>query len=100
MPPQAHNAPTRSGAKVGGAAGAREGTDELSELAPSAPVRPVRANLATQEGPGRLIQDAVTAFGGLDLLVNNVGAVRPHSNGFLSFSEDDWERSLTINFLA
>jgi NAD(P)-dependent dehydrogenase (short-subunit alcohol dehydrogenase family) len=82
------------------AAGAREGSDELSELASRAPVRPVPADLATQEGPGRLIQDAVAAFGGLDVLVNNVGAVRPHSNGFLSFSEDDWQRSLTINFLA
>jgi NAD(P)-dependent dehydrogenase (short-subunit alcohol dehydrogenase family) len=82
------------------AAGAREGSDELSELASRAPVRAVPADLATQEGPGRLVQDAVAAFGGLDVLVNNVGAVRPHPNGFLSFSEDDWQRSLTINFLA
>jgi NAD(P)-dependent dehydrogenase (short-subunit alcohol dehydrogenase family) len=47
-----------------------------------------------------LVREAVTAFGRLDVLVNNVGAVRPHVEGFLSFGEDDWERALTINFLA
>ena len=82
------------------AAGAREASDELSELAARAPVRPVLADLTSLSGPAQLVQEGVTAFGGLDLLVNNVGAVRPHVDGFLSFSDDDWERSITINFLA
>jgi NAD(P)-dependent dehydrogenase (short-subunit alcohol dehydrogenase family) len=82
------------------AAGARGLSDELSQLAASAPVHPVLADLATAEGPARLVEEAVANFGGVDVLVNNVGAVRPHLDGFLSFSEDDWERSLTINFLA
>ena len=42
----------------------------------------------------------MTAFGGLDVLVNNVGAVRPRPGGFLSVTDDDWTWSLTINFLA
>jgi NAD(P)-dependent dehydrogenase (short-subunit alcohol dehydrogenase family) len=86
------------GARV--AAGAREGSDELSQLAARGRVRPVRADLSSVEGPARLVQEAVTAFGSVDVLVNNVGAVRPHVDGFLSFSEEDWERSITINFLA
>jgi NAD(P)-dependent dehydrogenase (short-subunit alcohol dehydrogenase family) len=82
------------------AAGAREGSDDLSQLAARAPVQPVLADLATPDGPARLVQEAVSAFGGLDVLVNNVGAVRPHLDGFLSFSDDDWERAVSINFLA
>ncbi len=82
------------------AAGAREASDELSQLAVRASVRPVLADLSSLEGPAKLVQEAVKAFGGLDLLVNNVGAVRPHVDGFLSLSEGDWERSITINFLA
>ena len=82
------------------AAGAREASPELSQLSARSPVRPVLADLSTPDGPARLVEGAVRAFGGLDVLVNNVGAVRPHLDGFLSFTEDDWERALTINFLA
>ena len=82
------------------AAGALKGSDELSQLAARAAVHPVLADLSSSDGPAHLVQAAVTAFGGLDLVVNNVGAVRPHIDGFLSFSEDDWERAITINFLA
>jgi NAD(P)-dependent dehydrogenase (short-subunit alcohol dehydrogenase family) len=42
----------------------------------------------------------VRAFGGLDVLVNNVGAVRPRVDGFLALTDDDWDWALTINFLA
>ncbi|HEY2213885.1 MAG TPA: oxidoreductase [Acidimicrobiales bacterium] len=82
------------------AAGARSSSDELSQLAAAGRVRPVLADLSSMDGPGQLVQEAVATFGRLDLLVNNVGAVRPHLDGFLSFSEEDWERALTINFLA
>jgi NAD(P)-dependent dehydrogenase (short-subunit alcohol dehydrogenase family) len=73
---------------------------ELSELAQHAAVRPVLVDLATPDGPGRLVDEAVTAFGRLDILVNNVGAVRPRTGGFLSVTDDDWTSALTINFLA
>jgi NAD(P)-dependent dehydrogenase (short-subunit alcohol dehydrogenase family) len=79
---------------------ARELTDELSQLAASFPVHPVLADLTTLEGPARLIEAAVSTFGGLDILVNNVGALRPRTGGFLSVTDDDWTWALTINFLA
>src|SRR5437879_13773119 len=82
------------------AAGARNASDELSQVAARAPVRPVLTELTTPAGPAHLVREAVTAFGSLDVLVNNVGAVRPHVEGFLSFGEDDWERALSINLLA
>lgn len=60
--------------------------------------RPV--DLTALDGPARLVDTAVSTFGGLDLLVNNVGAVRPHVDGFMSFSDEDWDQALRLNLLA
>jgi NAD(P)-dependent dehydrogenase (short-subunit alcohol dehydrogenase family) len=82
------------------AAGAREPSDDLTQLASGGHVFPVLVDLSTPDGPARLVDEAVAAFGGVDILVNNVGAVRPHVEGFLSITDADWDRALTINFLA
>jgi NAD(P)-dependent dehydrogenase (short-subunit alcohol dehydrogenase family) len=81
-------------------AGAREVSAELSRLAEAGSVHPVPVDLATPDGPARLIEAAIATFGGLDILVNNVGAVRPRTGGFLSVTDEDWTSTLTINFLA
>ena len=81
-------------------AAARQGSDELDALASAYPVLAVSVDLSTADGPARLIDEAVTAHGGLDVLVNNVGAVRPRPGGFLSIADDEWSSALTINFLA
>ncbi|MFF5358483.1 SDR family NAD(P)-dependent oxidoreductase [Streptomyces scabiei] len=81
------------------AAGARHISPELSELAAGGRVRAVGVDLTTSSGPAELIR-AAAGFGGLDILVNNVGAVRPRTGGFLSVTDDDWITTLTINFLT
>jgi NAD(P)-dependent dehydrogenase (short-subunit alcohol dehydrogenase family) len=81
-------------------AGARTVTKDLVELAGSFPVRSVPVDLTTPDGPALLVAEAVSAFGGLDVLVNNVGAVRPRLGGFLSVTDDDWTTTMTVNFLA
>ena len=81
-------------------AGALKGSSELDELASSSDVRPVSVDLTTPDGPARLIEDALTGSGGIDVLVNNVGAVRPRLEGFVALSDADWDWALTINFLA
>ena len=81
-------------------AGALKGSSELDELASSSDVRPVSVDLTTPDGPARLIDDALTGSGGIDVLVNNVGAVRPRLEGFVALSDADWDWALTINFLA
>jgi len=83
-----------------GAAGARHITTELAELAVDGRVHPVTVDLATPDCPAELLQAAASALGGLDILINNVGAVRPRTGGFLSITDDDWISALTINFLA
>src|SRR5436190_4906421 len=63
-------------------AGALHGSAELDEMAARSDVRQVTVDLTTPEGPGELVETAVAELGGLDVLVNNVGAVRPRLEGF------------------
>jgi len=64
-------------------------------------VIPVAVDLSTPDGPARLVDAARDAFGGvLDILVNNVGAVRPRTGGFLSVTDEDWTAALNLNLLA
>jgi NAD(P)-dependent dehydrogenase (short-subunit alcohol dehydrogenase family) len=81
-------------------AGARTITEGLSQLAARLPVHPASIDLATQDGPAHLVDQAVARFSCLDILINNVGAVRPRPGGFLSISDDDWIATLTIDLLA
>ena len=82
-------------------AGSRELSDDLARLVEDGgAVRPVQVDLSTSEGPQRLVEEAVSAYGGLDVLVNNVGAVRPRPDGFLSISDDDWTGSILINLMT
>jgi NAD(P)-dependent dehydrogenase (short-subunit alcohol dehydrogenase family) len=60
----------------------------------------VAVDLTTPDGPARLVDEAVREFGGIDILVNNVGAARPRLDGFLAVTEEDWADSLTVNFLS
>jgi len=81
-------------------AGAREGSAELTELAAGGAVHPFLTDLTAVDGPAKLVAEAVGTFGGIDVLVNNVGAVKARTEGFLALTDADWDWSLTINFLA
>jgi NAD(P)-dependent dehydrogenase (short-subunit alcohol dehydrogenase family) len=63
-------------------------------------VTPFAVDLADPESPGRLVAEAVQRFGRIDVLVNNVGAVRVRLDGFLSVTDEDFEASLQMNFFA
>jgi NAD(P)-dependent dehydrogenase (short-subunit alcohol dehydrogenase family) len=58
----------------------------------------VAVDLATPDGPGLLVQHALDEHGRVDVLVNNVGAVRIRLEGFLGTSDEDFERALQVNF--
>jgi NAD(P)-dependent dehydrogenase (short-subunit alcohol dehydrogenase family) len=81
-------------------AGARTISDDLARLAADGPVHPVSVDLATPDGPAELVDQAVSRFGGIDILVNNVGAVRPRTGGFQSITDEDWLSTLTLDLLA
>ena len=81
-------------------AGARNGSAELDVLADRKDVHPVLVDLTTPEGPARLVSEAIARFDVIDVLVNNVGAVRPRLGGFLAVTDEDWDWAMTINFFA
>jgi NAD(P)-dependent dehydrogenase (short-subunit alcohol dehydrogenase family) len=63
-------------------------------------VTPVAVDLADADGPARLVAAAIEQHGRVDVLVNNVGAVQPRLDGFLSITDSDFEAALNLNFFA
>ncbi|MFZ5819130.1 MAG: SDR family oxidoreductase [Chloroflexota bacterium] len=48
--------------------------------------------------PGKLIQQTVAAFGGLDLLMTNAGG--PPAGTFESFDEETWQKAVELSFMS
>jgi NAD(P)-dependent dehydrogenase (short-subunit alcohol dehydrogenase family) len=63
-------------------------------------VSAVAVDLTEPAGSERLVGDAVAKHGRVDILVNNVGGVRMRVDGFSSVGDEDFERSLQLNFFA
>jgi NAD(P)-dependent dehydrogenase (short-subunit alcohol dehydrogenase family) len=63
-------------------------------------VTPVALNLISPDGPGVLVNTAINKHGRLDVLVNNVGAVRIRLDGFLATSDEEFEWALQMNFFT
>lgn len=60
----------------------------------------VAVDLASPDGPARLVQRALDDQGRVDVLVNNVGGVRLRMRGFLGTSDDEFTWAMNINFFA
>jgi NAD(P)-dependent dehydrogenase (short-subunit alcohol dehydrogenase family) len=61
-------------------------------------VTPVAVDLAAADGPASLVGRALDEFGRVDVLVNNVGAVRLRLEGFLGTSDEEFEWAMQMNF--
>jgi NAD(P)-dependent dehydrogenase (short-subunit alcohol dehydrogenase family) len=79
--------------------GSRSISSELQELAAGGRVHPFAVDLASPDGPATLVARA-EEIGGIDLLVNNAGAVVPRTGGFLSVSDAEWRATLELGLLA
>jgi NAD(P)-dependent dehydrogenase (short-subunit alcohol dehydrogenase family) len=63
-------------------------------------VTAVALDLAAPDGPAQLVQAALDAHGQVDVLVNNVGAVKLRMDGFLALTDEDFEWALQLNFFT
>lgn len=80
--------------------GSRSGSEALDELAGRFPVMSAQVDLSTPEGPAGLVRLAVEEFGGVDVLVNNVGNVEPRTAGFAAITDEDWQRTFDLNVMS
>jgi NAD(P)-dependent dehydrogenase (short-subunit alcohol dehydrogenase family) len=63
-------------------------------------VTAVPVNLASPDGPALLVRHAIDEHGRVDILVNNVGAVRLRVEGFLGTSDEEFEWAMQMNFFT
>ena len=75
-------------------------SEDLTRLASRYTVLPLVVDLAAGDGPQRAVDQAIEHFGRLDILVNNVGAFAFHAKGFLSITDEEWQRTLTLNLIT
>ena len=62
-------------------------------------VHAVVGNLAAPETPDALVAATLAHFGGLDLLVNNAGAIHP-ARDLADFKSEDWRAVIEVNLVA
>jgi NAD(P)-dependent dehydrogenase (short-subunit alcohol dehydrogenase family) len=80
-------------------AGARTRGSELEGLEASGHVSFVPVDLATAGAAEEMV--AVAAHrGGIDVLVNNVGAVTVRAGGFAGITDDEWQASWELNVMG
>ncbi|MFD7256299.1 SDR family oxidoreductase [Streptomyces sp. NPDC059874] len=85
------------GVRVVGAA--RTVTPELEKVAAAA----VSVDLSTRDGARSIVDQALAAVGGIDFLVNNVGAGDPEGlslAGFLDVDDEQWQGIFDLNLFS
>jgi NAD(P)-dependent dehydrogenase (short-subunit alcohol dehydrogenase family) len=60
----------------------------------------VAADLTTPDGPKKVVEQALTTHGRIDILVNNVGGHTVRPGGFLALGDAEFESSFQINFFS
>jgi len=60
----------------------------------------VQADLSTSDGCTKVVNEVISHFGGVDILVNVVGGSSAPSGGFSVLSDEEWQKELSINLMA
>jgi len=60
----------------------------------------VQTDIGTAAGVQEVISGIQQEWGGLDILVNNVGGSDAPNGGYKALSDDDWQKALNVNLLA
>ena len=76
------------------------GARSIASLGDIEGVTGVAVDLSAPDGPAHLIASAIAQHGRVDVLVNNVGAVRLRTEGFLGTSDEEFAWAMNMNFFA
>ena len=60
----------------------------------------IASDLSKSEGTKKVIDEIKTKFGGLDILVNNLGGSNTPGGGFTVLTDENWEETIHTNLLA
>ena len=60
----------------------------------------VQADLSTSDGCMKVVNEVISHFGDVDILVNVVGGSSAPSGGFSVLSDEEWQKELSINLMA
>lgn len=60
----------------------------------------VQSDISTAEGVAKVAGEVLARFGGVDILINNVGGSSAPSGGALALSDDDWQQTFNNNLFA
>ncbi|UUT34322.1 SDR family NAD(P)-dependent oxidoreductase [Microbacterium elymi] len=80
-------------------ASARTLSDELGGLVADGRVEFEPLDLSAADGPATLVRSALRG-GGINILVNNVGAVTPRPSGFTAVSDEQWLQTINLTLMA
>ncbi|WP_433336719.1 SDR family NAD(P)-dependent oxidoreductase [Spirillospora sp. CA-294931] len=61
---------------------------------------PIAADLSTPEAPAEAVAQALDHLGGLDILINNVGAFDARLDGFGAITDAQWQHTFEVNFFS
>jgi len=60
----------------------------------------VKADIGTSSGVQGVVDRVEREWGGIDILVNNVGGTETKPGGFEALTDEDWQNILNVNLLA
>jgi len=82
-----------AGAKVATTARSDPSSTDLSDLF-------IRADVTSPDGVRVVARAVLERYGGLDILVHNVGGSSAPAGGFSALTDEEWQRELDLNLLA
>jgi NAD(P)-dependent dehydrogenase (short-subunit alcohol dehydrogenase family) len=80
--------------------GARVITTARSLPPGGTPDRFIPADVSVREGVDQVVKAVMNRFGGLDILIHNVGGSAAPGGGALALSDDDWQHAFDTNLFA
>ncbi len=89
----------KSGARIAGCSRNQAGLDRITSEIQGDDHCFFPADLSNSESARSFNEKVLQAFGGLDVLINNVGSIHKLAD-FHALNDDDWEQSFQINLMS